>query len=344
MLRSQNIKNDLVNYEEIVYITELMNKNMLNSLVMQNDVLLNITGASIGRSAVYKTSKTANVNQHVCIVRPYQTINSSFIQLNLSSANGQRQIESNQAGGGREGLNFKQIGKLSFYYPTFKEQNKVDRFFESLNNTITLHQRKIQILEKIKRCFLQEMLASKEQHHPTLRFSAFEDSWKNYKLKDIILNEFKGKATASMNGTKSIYLDTNYLNGGKVSYVDSTSNIDKDDVIILWDGSQAGTVYHGFKGALGSTLKAFKPMYSGSFLYLQLLKNQNRIYHSYRTPNIPHVIKSFSEEFLIPMGSQNEQNKISSFFKIIEYEIKLKKEKLDTLMKIKEVYLQKMFI
>ena len=99
LLRSQNIYNDRVNIEDIVYITESMDKEMANSRVEKNDVLLNITGASIGRSAVYELSSIANVNQHVCIIRPIHEIHSYFVQLNLSSPIGQKQIDLNQAGG-----------------------------------------------------------------------------------------------------------------------------------------------------------------------------------------------------------------------------------------------------
>ena len=109
LLRSQNIKNNRVNLQDVVYITQIMNEAMSNSLVMKNDVLLNITGASIGRSAVYNLTDPANVNQHVCIIRPNKEIDSNFIQLNLTSEKGQNQIEINQAGGAREGLNFQQI-------------------------------------------------------------------------------------------------------------------------------------------------------------------------------------------------------------------------------------------
>lgn len=97
-----------------------------------------------------------------------------------------------------------------------------------------------------------------------------------------------------MFGNDSIYLDANYLNGGEVSYVDSPSDVETDDVLILWDGSQAGTVYQGFEGALGSTLKAYKPKISGHFLFQSLKRKQEIIYESYRTPNIPHVIKTFT--------------------------------------------------
>ena len=130
-----------------------------------------------------------------------------------------------------------------------------------------------------------------------------------------------------MVGDESVYLETEYLNGGKVSYVNSPTNVDIDDVLILWDGSQAGTVYHGVSGALGSTLKAYKPKYNGGFLFQYLKLNQQKIYQSYRTPNIPHVIKSFSDEFKVPYTTESEQVKVSLFFNQIDTLITLQQRK-----------------
>ncbi len=157
LLRSQNIYNDRVNIEDIVYITDSIDKEMANSRVEKNDVLLNITGASIGRSAVYGLSSKANVNQHVCIIRPIHEVHSYFVQLNLSSPIGQKQIDLNQAGGGREGLNFQQIAKMSFNFPHFSEQTKIGAFFKQLDDTIALHQRELELLKQTKKAFLQKM-------------------------------------------------------------------------------------------------------------------------------------------------------------------------------------------
>lgn len=112
LIRSQNINNDRVDLEDIVFIDEETDNSMENSRVFTDDVLLNITGASIGRSAVYRGKDKANVNQHVCIIRPTKDFDSDFIQLNLASNFGQKQIDASQAGGGREGLNFQEIGKM----------------------------------------------------------------------------------------------------------------------------------------------------------------------------------------------------------------------------------------
>ena len=161
LIRSQNVHDDVVDLSDVVYIDEETNKSMENSLVAYNDVLLNITGASIGRSAVYKGSEPANVNQHVCIIRPTEDYSPDFIQMNLASSNGQKQIDSSQAGGAREGLNFQQIGKMEFAFPSVQEQNKIGTYFSNLNNLIALHQRKHDTLKEIKKYMLQNMFPKK---------------------------------------------------------------------------------------------------------------------------------------------------------------------------------------
>ncbi|WP_285015879.1 restriction endonuclease subunit S, partial [Lactococcus garvieae] len=195
-------------------------------------------------------------------------------------------------------INLVDVGQCSVSYPKKElEQKQIGQFLIQLDKSIALHQRKLEKLKQLKQAYLQQLFPNPGETVPKIRFANFEDEWEERKLEDIIISEMKGKAKAEMYGTVSPYLETNYLNGGEVSYVDSPKNVDEDDVIILWDGSQAGTVYHGFKGALGTTLKAYRPKESGKFLYQYLKLKQQVIYDSYRTPNIPHVIKTFTKEF-----------------------------------------------
>ena len=157
LIRSQNVHDDMVDLSDVVFIDDETNKSMENSVVSTDDVLLNITGASIGRSAVYKGLEPANVNQHVCIIRPIPGYYPDFVQLHISSANGQKQIDSSQAGGAREGLNFQQIGKFEFSFPSFEEQAKIGDYIRGLDNLIALNQRKCDALKELKKGFLQKM-------------------------------------------------------------------------------------------------------------------------------------------------------------------------------------------
>lgn len=158
LIRSQNIINDRVDLADVVYIDSATNEEMESSRVRYGDVLLNITGASIGRSAVYKETVDANVNQHVCIIRPSANVSPEFLQLHLSSYNGQKQIDFNQSRGGRQGLNFQQIGKLEFLFPSEDEQKCIGSFFESINQLIFSNLRKLEEMQRMKKAVSRVLL------------------------------------------------------------------------------------------------------------------------------------------------------------------------------------------
>ena len=238
----------------------------------------------------------------------------------------------------------KNILNTVIYKPTIDEQRKIGKLFIILNNTIQLHERKYEELTLIKKALLQKLFPKKDGFKPEVRYKNFNDAWEQRKLGEVIISEHKGKVKSIMKGGNTNYLETNYLNGGTAQKVDAIADVSKDDVLILWDGSKAGTIYHGFEGALGCTLKAYVPKYSGDFLYQILKKNQDKIYQSYRTPNIPHVIKNFTEKFNVSIPTIIEQQEIGDFFKQLDSLITLHRRKLEKLKQLKKFLLQNMFI
>ncbi len=128
-LRSQNIYPTGLQLDDVVYISEEIDNNMSATRVNKGDVLLNITGASIGRCFTYDIDERANVNQHVCIIRPKQTLlNGKYLQYIFNSNAGQNFISSVQNGANREGLNFEQIKNFSIPTPTIEEQEGIILF------------------------------------------------------------------------------------------------------------------------------------------------------------------------------------------------------------------------
>ena len=179
---------------------------------------------------------------------------------------------------------------------------------------------------------------------PQLGFKCFDEDWEQHTLKEIVKKQIKGKAQLNNLGEGNIdYLDASRLNGGIPFFTNGTKNVEKDDILILWDGSKAGTVYTGFSGALGSTLKAYKTTSNSTFVYQFLKRQQELIYKNYRTPNIPHVQKDFLNVFKISTPNFAEQQKIGTFFKQLDELITLRQHQLDQLKALKKGYLQKMF-
>jgi type I restriction enzyme, S subunit len=125
-LRSQNVYEDGLRLEDVAFISDEIDEEMRGSRVQENDVLLNITGASIGRSChVSRNIGAANVNQHVCIIRALVSEYGSWIARLMASHAAQTQIDYFQNGAGREGLNFEQIGNMIFAFPSPVDAKKV---------------------------------------------------------------------------------------------------------------------------------------------------------------------------------------------------------------------------
>ncbi|HCC8381326.1 restriction endonuclease subunit S [Acinetobacter baumannii] len=131
-IRSQNVYNDglRVDGSESTYISEAIHDDMSTSKVYSGDILLNITGGSIGRSCLVPDEfPEANVNQHVCIIRVSKYLQ-EFLALVIQSDLIQAQIQSIQTGGNREGLNFEQISKFYFALPTLEEQEQIVKYIK----------------------------------------------------------------------------------------------------------------------------------------------------------------------------------------------------------------------
>jgi type I restriction enzyme, S subunit len=159
-IRSQNVNSDILNLEDVVFISEQTNDKMSGSKVLAEDILLNITGASIGRSCVVpKDFQIGNVNQHVCIIRLRQDYSPYFFQPFLSSDRGQKLVFQEQAGGGREGLNFQSIRRFKTHFPSLPEQQKIASFFTAINQKISQLKQKKTLLEQYKKGVMQKIFS-----------------------------------------------------------------------------------------------------------------------------------------------------------------------------------------
>jgi type I restriction enzyme S subunit len=115
-VRSQNIGWGKLRLDDMAYIDEPTHMTFPATEIRTGDVLLNITGASIGRSAVATDElEGGNVNQHVCEIRLKRDLmDPRYVNAFLLSRAGQDQIDMFQAGGNRQGLNFQQVGSTEF--------------------------------------------------------------------------------------------------------------------------------------------------------------------------------------------------------------------------------------
>ena len=166
LLRSQNIHFDSIRLDDVVFITNEINQDMISTVVKNHDVLLNITGASIGRCNYIDNIDTANVNQHVCIVRPNEKIFYKYLNYFLQSECGQNQVFSNQNGTSREGLNFEELSNFYIILPKdINEQKRLALYLENeinkIYSTINKIEENIHLLEEYKTSLIHHVVTGK---------------------------------------------------------------------------------------------------------------------------------------------------------------------------------------
>ena len=135
--RSQNVYNDRLVYDDIKYISEEVHQKMKGTEVLANDLLLNITGGSLGRCAVVPTDfNCGNVSQHVCIMRSVLVEPEYFHALVLSSFFAKSM---KITGSGREGLPKYNLEQMGFPLPPLAEQQRIvaeiERWFALIDRT-----------------------------------------------------------------------------------------------------------------------------------------------------------------------------------------------------------------
>jgi type I restriction enzyme S subunit len=123
--RSQNIYNDGLVYDDIKFVSDEVQKQMSGTIVLANDILLNITGGSMGRCAlVPEDFEEGNVSQHVCIIRPLH-INRNYFHKIVLSPYFQKFIFSSTTGAGREGLPKYNLEQFAIPLPPLSEQKRI---------------------------------------------------------------------------------------------------------------------------------------------------------------------------------------------------------------------------
>ena len=147
--RSQNIYNNGLVYEDIKFISEDIHQTMIGTEVLPNDLLLNITGGSLGRCAIVPANfQRGNVSQHVCIMRPILVVSEYFHTFVLSSSFS-KSIKI--TGSGREGLPKYNLERIFFPLPPLTEQyrivSEIEHWFALINQ---IEQDKLDLQEAIK--------------------------------------------------------------------------------------------------------------------------------------------------------------------------------------------------
>ena len=166
-MRSQNVYFEGFDLTNVAHISQEIDEQMKSTRVYKGDILFNITGGSIGRCCdVDATLGAANVNQHVCIVRPTKIL-TKYLKYYLQSNSGQTQVRLLQTGGNRDGLSADAFKKFLILVPTCSEQEEIadylDKKCSEIDQLISIKQQKIVELNDYKKSLIYEYATGKKE-------------------------------------------------------------------------------------------------------------------------------------------------------------------------------------
>ena len=271
-----------------------------------------------------------------------------------------------------ESINSTDIKEAIISVPAIEEQNKIGSFFKQLDNTIALHQRKLDLLKEQKKGYLQKMFPKNGAKVPELRFAGFADDWEERKFFESIAStiDFRGRTPKKlgMDWSDSGYLALSALNV-KNGYIDPLADAHYGDEKLYrkWMSGRElkkGQVLFTTEAPMGNVAQV--PDDNGYILsqrtvafetkeymmindFLAVLLKSPLVFNNLSALSSGGTAKGVSQKSLkglsitVPLDI-DEQQKIGSFFKQLDNTIALHQRKLDLLKEQKKGFLQKMFV
>ena len=332
--RSQNVYNEGLVYEDIKFISDATHQLMIGTEVHSKDLLLNITGGSLGRCAIVPADfQIGNVSQHVCIIRSILVL-SSYVHTFILSPFFKKTM--NITGSGREGLPKYNLEKMFLPIPPLKEQERIIKEIEhwftfidtieqsKVNLQTAIKQTKSKILdlaihgklvpqdpsdepasELLKRINPKAQITCDNEHYAQL-----PRGWSVISMQDVC----KLKDGIKLDSTPLINLDVKYLRGtsaGKV--IDSGKFVTANSYMILVDGENSGEVFKTpIDGYQGSTFKLLDIDQNIDEKYILNVINLHRkaLRENKVGSAIPHLNKKLFKSISVPLPPYNEQIRI----------------------------------
>ena len=158
-----------------------------NYKLTEGDILFARTGASVGKSYIYKNSDGLVYYAGFLIrARIKEEYDTEFVFQNTLTDRYNKYIAVTSQRSGQPGVNAQEYAEFEIKVPKKEEQTKIGTYFRNIDNLITLHQRKCDEAKKLKKCMLQKMFPKDGEKVPEIRFTGFTGDWKQRKLGEII--------------------------------------------------------------------------------------------------------------------------------------------------------------
>lgn len=335
-------------------------------LLQEGDVLFARTGASVGKTYIYRRSDGDLYFAGFLIRAKIKSdYDADFVFQNTLTDSYDSYIRITSQRSGQPGVNAQEYANFALSVPSLAEQKKIGAYFSHLDSLITLHQRKYDKLTKVKKAMLEKMFPENGSPYPEIRFKGFTDAWEQHKLGDhseIVAGgtpntghpeywnpkEIPWMSSGEINN-KVIYSTDNMIS--KIGFSNSSAKWVKEKSVLIalaGQGKTRGTVaISEIPLTTNQSIAAIQP---DSFLYYKFLfQNLEERYNELREVSSGDgtrggLNKQIISDLEVLAPEIQEQIKIGDFLCGIDTLITLHQRKLEKLKNIKKACLEKMFV
>ena len=253
------------------------------------------------------------------------------------------------------------IESIEVTLPNKGEQVKLGAFFKSLDDTITLHQRKLAKLKELKQGYLQKLFPENGSKFPQLRFAGFADAWEQRKLSDgtnKIGDGLHGTPKYSEDG-EVYFVNGNNLVNGQIVIMPETKTVTSNEQSKDDKALNESTILMSINGTIGNLAwyRGENLMLGKSAAYIEVSDFDKKFIYAYlqTRPVKDYYLNSLTGTTIKNLGLKairntnictptiDEQAKIGVLFQNLDKTITLHQRKLERLQELKKGYLQKMF-
>ena len=250
LLRSQNVHFNGLRLDDVAYIADETHDEMSGSKLRARDVLLNITGASIGRCAfVPDDFGEGNVNQHVCIIRTTPRLDHRFLTYCLSAPWGQDQVFSSFTGASRQGLGQRDLGAIQVPLPPMPEQQRITGYLDAscaaIDAAVAAKRCQLETLDAVRESIIETTVTRGLSANPKLRvidhdwIGSLPERWTAVRIKRVISHLDYGISVSSEPEGKFPVLKMGNIQSGeivfsKMEFVDEVADellLEKNDLL-----------------------------------------------------------------------------------------------------------------
>jgi len=348
--QSDMTKVDRYLHETSEKITDLGLKNSNLLLIPEDSVLLSMYG-TIGKVVINKTPVAISQNIAAIILNK-KNVNHEYLFYVVQKYSFQLKRRAKIIT--LKHLDIQIIKNMLLPFPSLQEQQKIAEILSTVDKAIQKTDDIIAKTERLKKGLMQELLTKGIGHKEfkDTEIGEIPKEWEAIRFGDIV-NLVKGRRPKEFVNERikdSLpYLSAeNLRNNNAVQFVKVSDDIilvDDGDLILIWDGSNAGEFFLGKRGVLSSTMVKIllkKKLYDSKFLFYLLKTKENYLKDQTKGTGIPHVDEAILRSLVIPLPPSEEQQKIAEILSTVDEAIQKTDEVIAKTGRLKKGLMQEL--